>query len=58
MFFPLMKRRFIACNEAHKEIQKEKMETSNNSDTVDPCPCGNKKTAQCCLGMLPFPWFS
>ena len=55
-FFPLMKRRFQACNQAHEEIKKEKLETVNNSDTVDPCPCANKKTAYCCLGMLPIPW--
>ena len=55
-FFPLMKRRFQACNQAHKELKKEKSETENNPESIDPCPCGDKKTAYCCLGMLPIPW--
>jgi len=56
LFFPLMKRRFQACNQAHKNLEKEKSETNINSDTVDPCPCGDKKVAYCCLSIVPFSW--
>ena len=39
LFLPLMRRRFQACNQAHKFLEKQESETNTNSDTVDPCPC-------------------
>ena len=57
LFFPLMKRRFQVCNQAHKILEKQESETNTNSDTVDPCPCKGQPVADCCLGCgLPFLW--
>ena len=58
LFFPLMKRRFQACNQAHKNLKKKNSGTNNeNSDTVDPCPCKGKPIAEGCLVCgLPFTW--
>ena len=57
LFLPLMKRRFQACNQAHKNLEKEKSEINKNHDTVDPCPCKGQPVADCCLGCgFPFVW--
>ena len=57
LFFPLMKRRFLACNLAHNNLAKENSATNEDSDAIDPCPCKGKPIAEGCLACgFPFVW--
>ena len=57
LFFPLMRRRFQACNQAHENLGRESSGTNRNPETIDPCPCKGKPLAESCLVCgFPFTW--
>ena len=57
LFFPLMKRRFQACNQAYKNLEKENSTANESSESINPCPCEGKQIVENCLACgFPFLW--
>jgi len=54
LFFPLMKRRFHACNQAYKDLKKKKSAINKDSDNIDPCPCKGSIVEGCLVCGFPF----